>query len=161
MPPSCGNGVRSLAIGRSAVVSGPPALKAALRRGYTRRRHGREATLKTYRAVIVGSGQVLLQRVVPAVGFWQRLRGLMLRRSLPAEEGVLFPDCRSVHTFLMRFPLDLAYLDAENRVVKLVEGLKPWRLSFCPAAEAVLEMNAGRAGDVGLSEGDRLALEPV
>ncbi|MFO8008758.1 MAG: DUF192 domain-containing protein [Candidatus Brocadiia bacterium] len=117
--------------------------------------------MKAYKAVIAGRGDVLLERVVAAVGFWQRLRGLMLRRVLPDGEGLLFPDCRSVHTCLMRFPLDLAYLDGQNRVVKLVEGLKPWRLSFCPNADSVLEMNAGRAQEAGLSEGDRLLLEPA
>ncbi len=112
-----------------------------------------------YRAVVSGREAVLLERVRVAMTTWERFRGLMLRRSLPGGEGLLFPDCRSVHTCFMRFPLDLVYLGGDNEVVKIVEGKRPWRLSGCRRAHSVLEMAAGRCGEVGLRVGDRLFFE--
>ncbi|MGD2173974.1 MAG: DUF192 domain-containing protein [Candidatus Brocadiaceae bacterium] len=117
--------------------------------------------MRSYRANVVGSNEVLLEKVAAALTFGARFRGLMLRRDMPRSEGLLIPGCRSVHTFLMRFPLDLAYLDDDNTVVKVVHSLKPWRLSFCARASSVLEMPSGRAREAGLQVGDRLELRPL
>ena len=114
--------------------------------------------MKTYRVTIAGSGRQLLERAGAAVGFSERLRGLMFRKGLEPGEGLFLPDCRSVHTFFMRFPIDLVYLDRENQVVKVVHAIKPWRLSCCLRARSVLEMAAGRAQAAGLQAGDRLSL---
>lgn len=110
-------------------------------------------------AVIVGREIVLLERVETALTGWQRFRGLMLRKELPAAEGLLMPDCWSVHTCFMRFPIDLIYLDGEDRAVKIVHGMKPWRFSVCMGARSVLEMRGGRAQEFGLQAGDRLRLK--
>jgi uncharacterized membrane protein (UPF0127 family) len=71
-----------------------------------------------------------------------RLRGLALRRGPPAEP-LLIPRCRSVHTFGMRFALDLLWLDSEGRVVRMDRGVPPRRLRSCRGAEAVLEVPHG------------------
>jgi uncharacterized membrane protein (UPF0127 family) len=99
---------------------------------------------------------MLLENVQVADTTWQRLRGLMFRRSLAAGEGLLIPECSSVHTCFMRFPLDLAYLDAAGAVVKLVHALRPWRVSWCRGAQSVLEMTAGTSRTLGLEVGDRV-----
>jgi len=114
-----------------------------------------------HRALIDGTDHVLLGRVRIALTGWERFRGLMLRRALAPEEGLLLPDCRSVHTCFMRFPIDLAYLDGSYRVIKVVPELKPWRLSGCLKARAVLEMNAGCAERAGLRPGRRIRFEPL
>jgi len=108
------------------------------------------------RAVIERTGAVLVERMGYALTGWERFRGLMLRKGLPPEEGLLIPDCRSVHTFFMRFPIDLIYLDAERRTVKIVPSKAPCRLSGCLRARSVLETAAGRAAQAGLQEGDRI-----
>lgn len=59
--------------------------------------------------------------------FFQRLRGLIGRRSLPPGEGMLILKCNAIHTFFMSFPIDAVFLDASDRVVKVVRGIKPWR----------------------------------
>ena len=72
-----------------------------------------------------------------------RLLGLAGLPQLPADRGLLIPRCRSVHTFGMRFPLDLVFLDARGRVVDHVRGVGPGRLVSRPRAAAVLEVGAG------------------
>lgn len=69
-----------------------------------------------------------------------RLLGLALLDRAEAGEGLLIPDCRAVHTFGMRFALDLVFLNAEGRVVELRRSVPPRRVARCRAARAVLEL---------------------
>ena len=108
------------------------------------------------RAIIVETDAVLLDEMETALTGWQRFRGLMMRRGLGEGEGLLFPDVSSIHMCFMRFAIDVVYLDAQGRVLKIVERLKPWRLSACWPAQSTLEIEAGRASACGLQVGQRL-----
>jgi len=72
-----------------------------------------------------------------------RLRGLTGRDELPDDQALLIERCRSVHTFGMRFALDLLWLDAEGTVVRLDANVQPRRLRTCLRARSVIETNAG------------------
>jgi uncharacterized membrane protein (UPF0127 family) len=115
--------------------------------------------MQDFRATIAATGECLLDRVESAITIRERFQGLMLRKDLPEGHGLLIPDCSSVHTCFMRFPIDLVYLCADNRVVKIVPYLKPWRLSACHRARSVLEIPAGWAKQEGLKEGDVLLFD--
>jgi uncharacterized protein len=78
---------------------------------------------------------------------WARLRGLALRRQ-PVDEPLLIPRCRSVHTFGMRFALDLVWLGRGGRVLRIDREVPPWRVRFCPGAIEVLELAAGQAHEM-------------
>jgi uncharacterized protein len=84
--------------------------------------------------------ELLGRRVHVADTPLSRLLGLALLRRERAGEGLLIPGCRCVHTFGMRFPLDLLFLDAGGRVVSLRRDVPPGRVIRCPAAVAVLEI---------------------
>ena len=71
-----------------------------------------------------------------------RLLGLGFLDRVEAGEGLLIPRCRSVHTFGMRFALDLVFLAADGRVVELRREVPPRRLICCRAADSVLELPA-------------------
>ena len=72
----------------------------------------------------------------------RRIAGLIGRRSLPAGLALEIPRCRSVHTFGLRFPLDLVWLDAERRVVRVDRAVPPWRVRSCRQARSVLELDS-------------------
>ena len=72
-----------------------------------------------------------------------RLLGFALLRREEAGEGLLIPKCRSVHTFGMRFPLDLLFLAEDGRVVRLDRAVPPWRIVRCPESASVLELPSG------------------
>jgi uncharacterized protein len=74
-----------------------------------------------------------------AVSLRARLLGLAWLRSMPPGHALLIPDCRSVHTFGMRFPLDVAFLDSRGRELRVERRVGPRRLLVCPGAYAVLE----------------------
>ena len=100
----------------------------------------------------------MLRRADTFVG---RLRGLLGRSGLPADEALWIVPCTSVHTFFMRFPIDVAFIDDEGRIVKLVEHLGSGRLSFAGRAKSVLEFAAGSASRMGLSAGQQLEWSTV
>jgi uncharacterized membrane protein (UPF0127 family) len=75
-----------------------------------------------------------------------RLLGLALLPGMPADSGLLIPRCRSVHTFGMRFALDLVFLDREGGVVRTVHAVGPGRVVSCPGAAGVLELPAAGNG---------------
>jgi uncharacterized membrane protein (UPF0127 family) len=78
-----------------------------------------------------------------AEDFRSRLVGLALRQRPPPGVALLLPRCRCVHTFGMRFALDLVWLDEEGRVLGIEMGVRPGRLRWRRDAAAVLEAPAG------------------
>src|SRR3954451_20206790 len=82
-------------------------------------------------------------RVAVAVTCRARLLGLAGVRALPARVGLLLPSCRSVHTFGMRFALDLVWLGRDGRPVRVDRGVRPLRARWCRRARSVLEVPAG------------------
>ncbi|MFL5783344.1 MAG: DUF192 domain-containing protein [Bacteriovoracaceae bacterium] len=74
------------------------------------------------------NGKRFIDNVVFADNFWLRLTGYMFRQT-PHVPGILFSPCNSIQTTFMRFPLDLAFLDNNNRVVKIKRNMKPWRMT--------------------------------
>lgn len=77
-----------------------------------------------------------------------RLCGLAGLRALEPGEALLLDRCRSVHTLGMRFPLDLVWLDARDRVLRVDEAVAPGRLRGCRSARAVLEVRAGEGAQL-------------
>jgi uncharacterized membrane protein (UPF0127 family) len=80
--------------------------------------------------------------------------GLMGRKSLPANEAILFPACNSIHTLFMRFPIDVVSLDAKGKVVKVREAMGPWRVTFpSRAVKHTLELRAFQSRKLGIHVG--------
>lgn len=104
-------------------------------------------------------GAVVCRSCRSAATFFSRLRGLLGRRGLAEHEGLLIRPTSSIHTFFMRFALDVAFLDPDDCVVKLVPGLRPWHVSFARGARSALELSAGEIARRELRVGD--ILQPV
>ncbi|MBZ5598035.1 MAG: DUF192 domain-containing protein [Acidobacteriia bacterium] len=92
---------------------------------------------------------------------WSRFRGLMGRDagSFPAGHGLWIVPSRGVHTFAMRFPIDVVYLDGDRVVVHLEEDLKPWRLGPLRMRTAsVLELPRQTLHSTGTALGDEIEI---
>jgi hypothetical protein len=87
-----------------------------------------------------------------------RLRGLLGRAELDACTALILSPCWTIHTAFMRFPIDVAFVDRDGRVVRVAEDVAPWRVAAAPSASLTVELAAGvlRARDVQV--GDRLYL---
>jgi uncharacterized protein len=90
-----------------------------------------------------------------------RRAGLLNRERLDEGEGLWIVPCESVHTFFMKFAIDLVYLDRNRLVVKVRHAVPAWRLSACLKAHSILELPAGAAKNSGTAPGDVLRFEKI
>ncbi len=73
------------------------------------------------------------------------MRGLARLDEMPETTALHLPKCRSIHTFTMRFPLDLIWLDKRGHVVRIDRNVPPRRMKSCLRARSVIEARAGTA----------------
>lgn len=91
----------------------------------------------------------------------ERLVGWLGRRTAPADAGLWIVPCDGVHTFAMRFPIDLVFVDAAGVVRRVDARVPAWRMRICLGAYSVIELAAGRAQALGIAAGDRLEIRNV
>src|SRR3712207_7737015 len=84
-------------------------------------------------------------RVAEARSRAARMKGLARLDAMPEHLALHIPRCRSVHTFTMRFPLDLIWLSKDGEPVRVDRAVAPRRLKLCLRARSVVEANAGTA----------------
>ncbi len=79
-----------------------------------------------------------------ADSFSRKLFGLVFSAPLKEGEGLLIDNCSSIHTFWMRYPIDVLFLDSSNRVIRFFEDLKPFRVTpFIRGAAKTIELKSG------------------
>jgi uncharacterized membrane protein (UPF0127 family) len=99
---------------------------------------------------------VVCERCVVADRMLPRMKGLLGKRGLSAGEGLLIQPAPSIHTFFMRFPIDVVFLTKNGDVLKVAPNVGPWRMRSCRRAFAVLELAAGEAERRGITVGDHI-----
>jgi uncharacterized membrane protein (UPF0127 family)/CheY-like chemotaxis protein len=102
-------------------------------------------------------GRIVCEHVRIADTYLSRTVGLLGRRTLPAGQGVVLRPSFSIHTFFMRFPIDVIFLDADLVVMKISADLQAFRTASCRGAREVVELAAGECARRGLTVGDRVA----
>jgi uncharacterized protein len=112
-------------------------------------------------AVNVTRGTVLAAKLELAGTGGTRRKGLLGRDSLLPGEGLWIAPCESVHTFFMRFSIDLVYLDRKHKVKKIRSSVGPWRLSACFSAHSVLELPAGTISRSKTERDDTVEISPA
>jgi uncharacterized membrane protein (UPF0127 family) len=91
----------------------------------------------------------------------KRRTGLLKHKSLPAGEGLWIVPCEGVHTFGMKFAIDVLFLNKKRKVLKVRADMDRGKISFCLRAYSVLELPAGTAAATGTVPGDQLEFEDV
>jgi len=104
----------------------------------------------------VTRGTVLARNVATADDAATRRKGLLSRTGLGVEDGLWIVPCESVHTFFMKFAIDLVYLDRSKRVKKVSRNVGPWRMSACLSAVSILELAPGTIDRSQTRRGDQL-----
>jgi uncharacterized membrane protein (UPF0127 family) len=106
-------------------------------------------------------GSTLLATTVEAaVDSASRRRGLLGRDSLAADAALVIAPSNGVHTFFMRFAIDVVFVARDGRVVKIASAVKPWRASLALRAFAVVELAAGAADRAAMQVGDSIRVAP-
>jgi len=115
--------------------------------------------LRSARGIVVltrSDGSVICERCVVADRMLTRMKGLLGKRELIAGEGLLIQPAPSIHTFFMRFAIDVVFLAKSGEVMKVTPNVGPWRMRSCRRAFAVLELAAGEAERRGVTVGDHI-----
>ena len=111
------------------------------------------------RAVTIANldGPVVCERCVLADSPLRRMRGLLGRKKLDSGHGILIRPAPAIHTWFMRFAIDVVFLDRELRILKIKQQIRPWRAAARWRAHSALELPAGECERLRLQVGDRLA----
>ena len=90
----------------------------------------------------------------------KRRTGLLRHDSLPPGHGLWIVPCEGVHTFGMKFAIDVVFLNRKRQVLKIRPSMPRRRISLCFTAHSVLELPAGTVESTGIRVGDRLEFKP-
>lgn len=96
----------------------------------------------------------VIEEILVADSFMKRLLGYMFRKN-PHYEGILFKPCKSIHTFFMRFPIDVLFINENMEIIKKIDGLKAGKV-IMPQREVTIVIE-GKAGTFkNIKEGDTI-----
>lgn len=94
--------------------------------------------------VVQETGEVIVTKVLFARTFFQRFKGLMFEEHMDVGCALVLEPCNSIHTFFMRFPIDVAFVSQEGRVLEVVKDMKPFRITkIIKGARYVIETPCG------------------
>ena len=107
------------------------------------------------------TGALVATRLEPAFERQTRNKGLLGRTGLSDGHALVIAPCNGVHTFFMKFTIDVFFVAKDGTVRKVSRGLRPWRIALSPRSFAVIEMADGAAARADVRAGDRLSIEPA
>jgi uncharacterized membrane protein (UPF0127 family) len=103
------------------------------------------------------SQSTIAHHVLVASSFTERLTGLLGKTEFPKGHALWIERTNSIHTFFMKFSIDVIFVD-KNLIVKSVhQNLKPWRMTVpVLGADSVFELTAGELKNLEIKKGDQL-----
>ena len=111
-----------------------------------------------YKIIAKSDRREIAGKAILADSFFKRFKGLMFGKKMDGYDAIVIKPCKSIHTFFMRYSIDVIFLNKELKIIKINRNLRPWRItSVCLFAEQVIELESGRV-DKNLKKGDELEL---
>lgn len=106
--------------------------------------------------LVAKDGEIICHQMLVENNLFGRMKGLMFSSELPDCDGFLINPCNSIHTFFMRYALDVIFLDRNFKIIKIIYNLNPWKMTgIYFKSHQVLEMKAGTLKKQ-LSPGEKL-----
>ncbi|MSV28360.1 MAG: DUF192 domain-containing protein [Bryobacterales bacterium] len=106
-------------------------------------------------------GKILGEAIEIAGSSATRRTGLLKHSQLKPGEGLWIAPCEAIHTFGMKFAIDVAFLDRKKSVRKVRHSLPARRMALSLLSHSVLELPAGTLAETGTEPGDQLVFEKV
>lgn len=117
-------------------------------------------TVKTVQIFNATKEAVIAREAQLAASLGQRMKGLLGKKSLSADEALILKPCCSIHTFFMRFAIDVLFLDKNMRIIRLIQNMSPSRLSPIVWASCMaIELPAGKISQTNTHVGDRVEFQ--
>ncbi len=101
-------------------------------------------------------GYVLATEVYVADSFLKRAKGLLGKSAISANNAMVIIPCNAIHTFFMRFNIDVIFISDENKIISLHKTVKPWKVLRQLSAKYVVELPDNTINNAGLKEGQLL-----
>jgi len=111
-----------------------------------------------FELVLEPSGRIVVPDLEVAVDSAARKKGLLGRDRLASGTGLVIAPTNAVHTFFMRFPIDILFVSKSGEVLKIRRAVPAWRMTGAFRGYAVVELAAGGASVAGLNVGDRVTV---
>ncbi len=106
------------------------------------------------------NNNVVAENVTVANTPLKRMRGLLGKKEFPQGQALVLDPCNSIHMLFMRFPIDVLFVDKNNRVVKAISSIMPFRLTpIYFKSKFAIELPVGTIISTATGEGDDLSLE--
>jgi uncharacterized membrane protein (UPF0127 family) len=116
----------------------------------------------SYRVTNSTRDTVLAEHSAKATNMVTRGVGLMGRRGLPADGGLIIQPCNSVVSFFMRFEIDVVFVSGDSRVLHMIHAMRPWRTSkIVRGSKLVVELPSGTLADTSTTLGDTITIESL
>jgi uncharacterized membrane protein (UPF0127 family) len=110
---------------------------------------------------VKNSGELVATNVQVANNPYTRVLGLMFKPNMNGMGGLLLNPCNSIHTFFMRFPIDVVFISKDDVVIKVIRSMAPWKMSWIYfKARKTLELPSGSL-PTSIVEGIQLEVEGV
>ena len=91
----------------------------------------------------------------------KRIKGLLGKSNMAQDEALIIRPCNAVHTFFMRFSIDVVFVNSANKIVKIIHDMAPFRISSIYwQACFVIEFPAGAVSKTPSQAGDIISIEP-
>lgn len=104
--------------------------------------------------------KMIAGEILKADHFFSRFKGLMFKKNMDEQQGLWIEPCNQVHTFNMRFAIDVIFIDKNNKILYIEYSMKPRKVSkVVRHAHSVVELCAGRAEECGIETGDTLSFD--
>jgi len=118
-----------------------------------------ESAMQTVQVFNVTKRIVIARQAKVADTPGKRIKGLLGRKGLAADEALILSPCASIHTFFMRFAIDVLFLDKNKRIIKAIQNMLPNRLSSLVwASKVTIELPAGKISQTNTRVGDIIEL---
>jgi uncharacterized membrane protein (UPF0127 family) len=105
--------------------------------------------------------RIVARTLLRAFDSESRRRGLLKHDSLPEGSALVIAPTNAIHTFFMRFAIDVAFVSRDGRVLKVRRAMPPWRMAAAWRAFAVVELAAGALDRSGVQPGDVLRVDAI
>ncbi|MEK9149351.1 MAG: DUF192 domain-containing protein [Candidatus Desantisbacteria bacterium] len=103
---------------------------------------------------------VLAQNAIVADTVFKRIKGLLASKNFAEGEALILKPCNSIHTFFMKFPIDVLFINKNNQIIKAISSLPPFRLTYIYFnANFAIELPAGVINSTFTQAGDILTIE--
>jgi uncharacterized membrane protein (UPF0127 family) len=115
----------------------------------------------SYRLVNRRNDAILATAVILAADSASRRRGLLGLDEMPEGQGLIIAPCNAIHTWFMRFTIDVAFVTKKGEVIKRYDAVRPWRMAIAWRAFAVIELAAGTLRTSETRKGDIVDIVPA